>query len=251
MPGWKRDRPATGSGRARARRGARAAGAGSGAGRPARGGRGGGHRPRAVALVSGEAGIGKTSLVARVRASLAAGARVLRRRLRRPADPAPARPAARRGRGHAPARSRPRSPAPAGRRVRRGRGRAAPRAADRAGRRGPALGRRRHARRRWATSPAGSPTCPRVLVLTYRDDEAPPAHPVRRLLGALAGRPCAGWRCARCSARGGRRARRRAGLDAATRCTRSPAATRSTSPRRSPRRARPCRPPSPTPCWRG
>ena len=46
------------------------------------------------------------------------------------------------------------------------------------------------------------PSLPSVLVLTYRDDELGDDHPLRRVLGALASsevrRRCGGWPCNRC-----------------------------------------------------
>ena len=77
---------------------------------------------------------------------------------------------------------------------------------------------------------------PAVLVLTYRDDEAPTAHPVHRLLGALAGGRRRLRAATRRSARPPWSGSRPASAGTRTGCTRSPAATRSTSPRRSPRR---------------
>ena len=141
----------------------------------------------AVVLVSGEAGIGKTSLVRAFLRTLDYRTRVLSgacedlltpRTLGRCATP----PGERRGRW--PTRSPPATPEAVF-------GASAtswpPRAADRARRRGRALGRRRHPRRPALRRPADR-DLPAVLVLTYRDDEVGRRPSVARVLGGLGGR---------------------------------------------------------------
>ena len=142
------------------------------------------------------------------------------RHVRRPAHPAHARPAARRRcRGGPLAEALARGDRDA---VLSGDRAGAARPDDRAARRGRALGRRRHARRAAVPRAGGSPTCRRVLVLTYRDDELGRDHPLHRLLGALGGARGARLRAAAAVAGGGRPA---GGGTTATsaRCTGSPA----------------------------
>ena len=66
-------------------------------------------------------------------------------------------------------------------------------APDGPGGRGRALGRRGDAGRAAVPGPPGIAALPLVLVLTYRDDELAPDHPLRQLLGLASGRRgCAG-----------------------------------------------------------
>ena len=87
-----------------------------------------------------------------------------------------------------------------------------------------------------------------LLVLTYRDDELGPRHPLRGCWATWPPRPpCAACRCRRSRAAvralvGGARSTR-------PRSTARPAAIRSSSPRRSPGRGAACRSPSATRCW--
>ena len=212
MPGWKRDRPATGSGRARARRGARAAGAGSGVGRPAHAVAAAGTGRGGAAIVTGEAGIGKTSVVRALRASLDHGVRVL-----------------------AGACDDLLSPRASGR-CATAAGTAGPLAAALTGEHpdvvpGAAVAELAawrptvliledlhwaddatldvlgHVARRLADLPA-------LLVLTFRDEEVPPAHPCAASSERSPRRPCSGSRCAPVVG-GRRRPRRGRGRDSA------------------------------------
>ena len=101
------------------------------------------------------------------------------------------------------------------------------------------------ATRRAASSRSGA-----VLVLTMRD-ELDPRHPLHRLLGALTGCPVHRIELVAAVARRGAGAGGRHAAATRPPCTRSRAATRSSSPRRSPRRATRCRPASRTRCSRG
>ena len=190
-----------------------------------------------VVLVSGGAGIGKTSVLRAFARAAAARARVLLSALRRPDGAADARPAARRGARVRRAAGGGVRGRPAGRRrLRRGAGGARGRAADRARRRGRPLGRRRDARRarlRGAADRAGPRRARPHLPRRRARPGAPAAAP--------AGRRWPGARCTGCAlpplsraavraAGGGHRRRRRRA------CTASPAATRSSSPRRWRRR---------------
>ena len=202
------------------------------------GGGGGWPVPRSVALVTGEAGIGKTAWCARSRPGR-----------RRAASSAAATTCSPRGRSAPCATSRRDGPTGAAGRARRRLPRRRWRRCWPAARatRAPAsrtcTGPTTPPSTRCATSPGGSTACTRLLVLTCRDDAAP-GHP------AAAG--CSAPRCGRagpCGSplprsvrRGDRRARR--GGRAATPCSRAPAATRSSSPRCSRRRTRRCPPPS-------
>jgi len=87
---------------------------------------------------------------------------------------------------------------------------------------------------------------PAVLVMSYRDDEIDRNHPLQRVLGALGGEHTHRLRPARLSRMA---VARLAGGTAATSRPSSPSlqATRSSSPRRSPPRATPSRRPSSTP----
>ena len=207
-----------------------------------------------AALLTGEAGIGKTSVVRALRPSLDHGVRVLAGGcddLLTPRALGPLRDAAR-GHGRPAAR---RALAPSGDRdaVLAALLPSSRAAADGARRRGPALGRRRHAGRAAATSRRRIADLPALLVLTYRDDDG--RRRPSRCAGCSArspGRPVHRLRAARRSpGRRGRRWRPGAARDSQRRCTRSPAATRSSSPRCSPRAGAGCRPPSWTPCSRG
>ena len=102
----------------------------------------------------------------------------------------------------------------------------------------------------WATSRGGSPTCPRCWCSPTATRQPPPAT---RCTGCWARWWAAGWcgcRCAR-SARALWSGWRPGRTGTRNGCTPSPAATRSTSPRRWPSRARGCRSRCPTPCSRG
>ena len=90
---------------------------------------------------------------------------------------------------------------------------------------------------------------PALLLLTYRPDEIGREHPLLGVLGSLAGRavrrlPLGGCPDAVAELAGGRRSTRSA-------CTGPPRAIRSSSPRPSRRRTTRCRAPSSTPCWPG
>ena len=115
-------------------------------------------------------------------------------------------------------------------------GRARRRAADRARRRGRPLGRRRHARRARLRGAAdrGARRRARAHVPRRRDRRAPSAAPLPRRARRLPGAPARAAR--RCRARPWR-GWRPAPAPTRTRCTASPAATRSSSPRCSPRPA--------------
>ena len=153
----------------------------------------------AAVLVTGEAGIGKSSLVREFVERAAAGSRCSpvaattcspRARWARCATPRPAPADA--GGGAARGAS--------GRGVPGGRRRAELAGPERAAGGGPALGGRRDRGRAGLPGPAAG-ALPAVLVLTYRDEAVPAEHPVRRLLGVLAGGAggpaAAGHRCPR------------------------------------------------------
>ena len=157
-----------------------------------------------VALVSGEAGIGKTALVERfARAQRADGPRALGR-LRRAVHAPPARAAARHGCSAVGGAARV-----AGRRRRsRGRLRRDPRRAAATGRRSPSSRMSTGPTRRRSTCSASSVAASRstaaLLVLTYRDDELGPRHPLRTVLGDLASSAAVRRIAAVAAQRGGR-----------------------------------------------
>ena len=78
-----------------------------------------------------------------------------------------------------------------------------------------------------ACSAAGSTGCPRSSIGTYRDDELDAAHRCASRSASCTRTGCGWRRCPSAAVRAARRAE-----DGRARCTRSPAATRSTSPRR-------------------
>ena len=195
-----------------------------------------------VALVAGEAGIGKTAWCARSWRTCRRDCGVLVGGLRRPARPAALGPL----RDVAP--GRPAGPLRAGARRRSREACWTPPLARLAGARptvlliedvhwadDATLDVLRQLARRLDRVPA-------LVVLTYRPDDVAPGHPLQALLGDLAGRPPPGSRCPASLSRGDRRARPARGRDGA--CWRAPAATRSSSPRCSRRRTRRCPPPS-------
>ena len=227
----------------------------------------------AVVLVSGEAGIGKTSLL-RAFVAEPSDTRLFAGACDAPVHAAAARPAARHRRGGG-RRPRDRSPPRARRRravvaalARELRTGAAPRPRAR----GPALGRRGDPRRRCACSRRRIEAVPALVVATYRDDELDRDHPLRIALGELPQAPRTGCALAPLRAeavaalaepdgasipasstasRGGqpvlrhrgprrRRTARAARRPSATRCWRAPARL-ATAPARCSTRSRSCR----------
>ena len=211
--------------------------------------RGAGQGRGSVVLVSGEAGIGKTSLVRAFAREAAGRARVLAGACDDLVTPRTLGPFRDMARGAAPALARAMEP---------GAGRDAVFGAvhqELAG--GPAVLLVEDVH--WADDATLDvlrylawriPELPVVLVLTYREDELGGQHPLRRVLAALPTARCGGCSCGRC------RPGRSPSWPAATAptpppCWRPPPATRSSSPGCWPTPGSRCRPPSATPSWPG